>query len=151
MLCFGCLFVFFFQAEDGIRDKLVTGVQTCALPISELAARVGVRLSRVPDRELGEREALPVEAALHRHRARDVLPTELEQDAPAALDFARIEQRDAEPPTGPAARIGDRGAGQAAVDAQALLEGGDRTLEITGVVERPALLEQRPVELVRAV
>src|SRR5205823_12179221 len=31
-LCF--LSVFFFQAEDGIRDKLVTGVQTCALPIS---------------------------------------------------------------------------------------------------------------------
>src|SRR5205823_7371311 len=26
-------FCFFFQAEDGIRDKLVTGVQTCALPI----------------------------------------------------------------------------------------------------------------------
>ena len=25
--------VFFFQAEDGIRDRLVTGVQTCALPI----------------------------------------------------------------------------------------------------------------------
>src|SRR2546423_9718744 len=30
---------FFFQAEDGIRDKLVTGVQTCALPILQL--RVG--------------------------------------------------------------------------------------------------------------
>src|SRR5438105_12204242 len=27
-------FFFFFQAEDGIRDPLVTGVQTCALPIS---------------------------------------------------------------------------------------------------------------------
>src|SRR6266545_5071211 len=27
------LWFFFFQAEDGIRDKLVTGVQTCALPI----------------------------------------------------------------------------------------------------------------------
>ena len=27
--------VFFFQAEDGIRDRLVTGVQTCALPICE--------------------------------------------------------------------------------------------------------------------
>src|SRR2546430_10373964 len=27
--------VFFFQAEDGIRDLTVTGVQTCALPISE--------------------------------------------------------------------------------------------------------------------
>src|SRR5215203_6368860 len=30
------LFFFFFQAEDGIRDIGVTGVQTCALPISEL-------------------------------------------------------------------------------------------------------------------
>src|SRR5207253_8065931 len=29
-------FVFFFQAEDGIRDGHVTGVQTCALPISGL-------------------------------------------------------------------------------------------------------------------
>src|SRR2546429_4118855 len=28
--------VFFFQAEDGIRDVAVTGVQTCALPISEM-------------------------------------------------------------------------------------------------------------------
>src|SRR3989442_6730563 len=28
-------FVFFFQAEDGIRDADVTGVQTCALPISQ--------------------------------------------------------------------------------------------------------------------
>ena len=27
------VFFFFFQAEDGIRDDLVTGVQTCALPI----------------------------------------------------------------------------------------------------------------------
>src|SRR5205823_10713030 len=34
-VCFDLFFVFFFffQAEDGIRDKLVTGVQTCALPI----------------------------------------------------------------------------------------------------------------------
>src|SRR5256885_2650437 len=30
-----CLCVFFFQAEDGIRDYKVTGVQTCALPICE--------------------------------------------------------------------------------------------------------------------
>src|SRR6266478_8838038 len=29
------MFFFFFQAEDGIRDLTVTGVQTCALPISE--------------------------------------------------------------------------------------------------------------------
>src|SRR5690625_3600025 len=30
-----CWSLFFFQAEDGIRDGHVTGVQTCALPISE--------------------------------------------------------------------------------------------------------------------
>src|SRR2546426_5608823 len=37
MLCINSvyfLFFFFFQAEDGIRDYKVTGVQTCALPIS---------------------------------------------------------------------------------------------------------------------
>src|SRR5260370_1825607 len=28
-----CTYIFFFQAEDGIRDSSVTGVQTCALPI----------------------------------------------------------------------------------------------------------------------
>src|SRR2546422_7584777 len=32
------MFFFFFQAEDGIRDVAVTGVQTCALPISAVAA-----------------------------------------------------------------------------------------------------------------
>src|SRR6266567_7373795 len=32
---------FFFQAEDGIRDLTVTGVQTCALPICEVAAKGG--------------------------------------------------------------------------------------------------------------
>src|ERR1041385_1630894 len=37
--CVLCLF-FFFQAEDGIRDVAVTGVQTCALPISVHAAPV---------------------------------------------------------------------------------------------------------------
>src|SRR5256885_3635984 len=35
--------LFFFQAEDGIRDYKVTGVQTCALPISlDAAHRLGV-------------------------------------------------------------------------------------------------------------
>src|SRR5205085_9430769 len=31
--CWGFVTFFFFQAEDGIRDLTVTGVQTCALPI----------------------------------------------------------------------------------------------------------------------
>src|SRR5438105_5813034 len=33
------LTILFFQAEDGIRDPLVTGVQTCALPISLSVAK----------------------------------------------------------------------------------------------------------------
>src|SRR5947208_11495114 len=33
LLIVGAVYFFFFQAEDGIRDDLVTGVQTCALPI----------------------------------------------------------------------------------------------------------------------
>src|SRR6266481_5404507 len=32
------MYFFFFQAEDGIRDGTVTGVQTCALPISRIAS-----------------------------------------------------------------------------------------------------------------
>src|SRR5438034_9627240 len=41
-------FFFFFQAEDGIRDHCVTGVQTCALPISRrLARELGVDLHAV--------------------------------------------------------------------------------------------------------
>src|SRR5437016_10106292 len=35
-IIFCVLFFFFFQAEDGIRDWSVTGVQTCALPILRL-------------------------------------------------------------------------------------------------------------------
>src|SRR5205823_8039012 len=42
----------FFQAEDGIRDKLVTGVQTCALPIFT------GRISTVPQRPAGISEAI---------------------------------------------------------------------------------------------
>src|SRR5256885_9955236 len=43
---------FFFQAEDGIRDYKVTGVQTCALPISmAFAGMLGLALqSRIADR-----------------------------------------------------------------------------------------------------
>src|SRR5687768_12168983 len=45
--------IFFFQAEDGIRDVAVTGVHTCALPISradaiERAARAGIHVIALP-------------------------------------------------------------------------------------------------------
>src|SRR2546430_10145436 len=41
--------IFFFQAEDGIRDLTVTGVQTCALPISR-AVREGADVEDLGDR-----------------------------------------------------------------------------------------------------
>src|SRR5438874_8492786 len=42
-------FFFFFQAEDGIRDLYVTGVQTCALPIYSLRVRpIGRTLKEFP-------------------------------------------------------------------------------------------------------
>src|SRR5699024_11384718 len=55
---YGRTHVFFFQAEDGIRDRNVTGVQTCALPIltergvgtvssEELASAAGVTSAKV--------------------------------------------------------------------------------------------------------
>src|SRR3989449_11501590 len=51
----GIKHVFFFQAEDGIRDVAVTGVQTCALPISLVHVNgtfgrgtVGVDLNAIP-------------------------------------------------------------------------------------------------------
>src|SRR5437870_10209649 len=59
-------FVFFFQAEDGIRDGHVTGVQTCALPILK-----GTRAAHVcdtPRRDLAEeyrRHALLVFPSLY--------------------------------------------------------------------------------------
>src|SRR5260370_41597462 len=42
-----CLF-FFFQAEDGIRDSSVTGVQTCALPISSTIAKTAENMLARP-------------------------------------------------------------------------------------------------------
>src|SRR5216683_6951984 len=42
-------FVFFFQAEDGIRDLIVTGVQTCALPIYAMQALSTLGVFRDPE------------------------------------------------------------------------------------------------------
>src|SRR6266481_8212863 len=57
-------FFFFFQAEDGIRDGTVTGVQTCALPIStgrSAPVKVTVRASAIVS--VGEDEAMVNTAA----------------------------------------------------------------------------------------
>src|SRR2546430_7613754 len=56
-----CIFVFFFQAEDGIRDLTVTGVQTCALPIFGLVVAERL-LAREPTAPVGV--LTPARAAL---------------------------------------------------------------------------------------
>src|SRR5256885_17171757 len=43
------LVFFFFQAEDGIRDYKVTGVQTCALPVAHLLAVDGLHADDADD------------------------------------------------------------------------------------------------------
>src|SRR5687767_8845702 len=45
---------FFFQAEDGIRDKLVTGVQTCALPILQDPISLETPIGENGDSQLGD-------------------------------------------------------------------------------------------------
>src|SRR2546427_6782366 len=50
-----CLVFFFFQAEDGIRDLTVTGVQTCALPVAKQAI-VGEALRRIAKLDVGDPE-----------------------------------------------------------------------------------------------
>src|SRR5256885_2927424 len=60
------MFFFFFQAEDGIRDYKVTGVQTCALPISavpddHLAGAVLLRRNHPLERGVLERMVLDLD------------------------------------------------------------------------------------------
>src|SRR5262249_59923031 len=65
------MYVFFFQAEDGIRDWSVTGVQTCALPILAL-----LRVERLAVRPRGRvladaaQSGLPVEDGVGRAHVR---------------------------------------------------------------------------------
>src|SRR5699024_12066856 len=51
------IFFFFFQAEDGIRDRNVTGVQTCALPIyhqgSAILATSSIGVEAAVDNTIG--------------------------------------------------------------------------------------------------
>src|SRR5690554_7782336 len=76
---------FFFQAEDGIRDADVTGVQTCALPISKPKQReaidVGVTDAFVTAYYKGERISITEAHALLAEKGNDILelnnPTEI--------------------------------------------------------------------------
>src|SRR6266540_3382831 len=88
---FSYFFFFFFQAEDGIRDRDVTGVQTCALPISGegLGGVRGREAARPPRRRgLGEgRGRVAREAA--RFPGGGVLPAQAVEDGQG--DVHRVE------------------------------------------------------------
>ena len=103
-----------------------------------------------PERELGEREDLPVEALLDGDLVRQVVAPERVHDLARALDLARLEQRVGEDPAGPAAAGGHRVAGQPPADPRALLGRRDRSLEVADEILRERELVQRPRELVRA-
>src|SRR5215204_4802279 len=78
------LFFFFFQAEDGIRFHCVTGVQTCALPISgELHSQrvAGAELEPAPGRTAEALHSVPLLA--ERVRAAGV-------DAPVLRGLANV-------------------------------------------------------------
>src|SRR2546421_7957749 len=61
--------VFFFQAEDGIRDLIVTGVQTCALPIYHHGRRARGAAAGSHRASLQARDALRRQVPHHRLRA----------------------------------------------------------------------------------
>src|SRR5256885_5449452 len=94
MRCVRCVVFFFFQAEDGIRDYKVTGVQTCALPILH-RVRDGPRLPgraelhpagsqghRPPHLLEGGQPGRPARGVRHRRRRRDLA----DEPHPPALD-----------------------------------------------------------------
>src|SRR2546430_5082991 len=87
-----CVFVFFFfQAEDGIRDLTVTGVQTCALPISDLGERIPTPSAHVDQQRTPIDTALAARKALEfvlRDQARDHLPAAGDAHCTRALRFA---------------------------------------------------------------
>src|SRR5690606_41973734 len=66
------LYDFFFQAEDGIRDFHVTGVQTCALPILKPEAQPMRYLNCL--RNKGKMALLPIQVAIMRRPWLGLLP-----------------------------------------------------------------------------
>src|SRR5699024_11749230 len=83
------LLIFFFQAEDGIRDRNVTGVQTCALPILPSALR---------DLLASVREALPAvhwrSHSFFRTRPNRLIARHIvERPSASPLTFSRSEER----------------------------------------------------------
>ena len=95
---------FFFQAEDGIRDLYVTGVQTCALPISSLsigkphrptAYRLGQLLRPRDDRDSrawGEESNYRPITSPRAHK--EMYPTSAMRKTPSIFCFGRVRYAD---------------------------------------------------------
>src|SRR2546430_3593449 len=81
---------FFFQAEDGIRDLTVTGVQTCALPILSSGRPAGVQVPVAPVVEVGSTGDV-LEDPLQSAPA--AVPLDLPAVAPQVEHPARSEER----------------------------------------------------------
>ena len=81
----GIVGFFFFQAEDGIRDKLVTGVQTCALPISGMTANGAVELAhtRIAELTIGSITLYDVDASIN---------PGMDKDMPILLGMSVLKQ-----------------------------------------------------------
>src|SRR2546430_17151227 len=80
---------FFFQAEDGIRDLTVTGVQTCALPISRKAQEERERQERAEAEERERQERAEAEARARQRaeqEAREAAERECRRLAQERLD-----------------------------------------------------------------
>src|SRR2546427_10807475 len=104
-------FFFFFQAEDGIRDLTVTGVQTCALPISiDIEGRVaGYSVVRAHHSDIGGMTAgsMPAGARELYQEGLIIPPTRLTPDLERIV-LANVRT--------PAMRRGDLAAQRAAVE-----------------------------------
>src|SRR5690348_17514963 len=91
----GRLVSFFFQAEDGIRDGRVTGVQTCALPIWLLAIQlVELRLVREQVELRGPARHVQKDASLGLDRQRHGLWTLPFRGEGPALQIGRASCRE---------------------------------------------------------
>src|SRR5688572_7981683 len=141
------IFFFFFQAEDGIRDLTVTGVQTCALPISHLERTISARrYAGIPGYERDDLPR-PEEAAVAdvaddsrqrmAHRADEVQDcVGLPRRRPAALGRDRSDARHArrrvrghgQPRGGPPARGRTRGRSRQGVRRPAQDSSGGQTV-----------------------
>src|SRR6266446_8837095 len=100
---------FFFQAEDGIRDYKVTGVQTCALPISIRPNRSRYAVERAVD-ELADEKPRRIDRAGHGGAA-------LGNDFEATLDVVGLVAHQDDQPMTPGFRFGEGSFDQLIADA----------------------------------